>query len=86
MVGDDLHFFEGQRWSLGEQLEHFEEKLAEVELTTPLGIVIPRGPVRNEVVFDTVVLLDVVDEFDDDRIFGLVEVHVRRGERILRGE
>ena len=40
---------------------------------------------RNEVILDAVVLLDVVDEFDDDRVFGLIEVDVRRGERILRG-
>ena len=41
---------------------------------------------RNEVILDAVVLLDVVDEFDDDRVFGLIEVDVRRGGRILRGE
>ena len=54
-------FLEGQRWRLCEELKDFKEELAEVELATPGGVVLPRGPIRDEVVLDPVVLLNVVE-------------------------
>ena len=55
------NFIEGQRWRLCEELEDLEEELAEVELTAPVRVVLPRGPIRDEVVLNPVVLLDVVE-------------------------
>ena len=80
------NFLEGQRWCLCEELEHLKEELAEVELAAPVGIVLPRGPIRDEVILDPVVLLDVVEQFYDSRIFRLIEVYVGWYDRILRGQ
>ena len=78
------NFIEGQRWRLCEELEDLEEELAEVELTAPVRVVLPRGPIRDEVVLNPVVLLDVVEQLDNLRILGFVQVDVGRHDRILR--
>ena len=78
------NFIEGQRWRLREELEDLEEELAEVELAAPVRVVLPRGPIRDEVVLNPVVLLDVVEQLDNLRVLGLVQVDVGRHNRILR--
>ena len=80
----NLHFFEGEGRSLREQLEHLEEKLTEVELATPLRIIVAGSPMCNEVVLDPIVLLNVVEKLDNLRVFGLIQVDVGRHDRILR--
>ena len=78
------NFIEGQRWRLREELEDLEEELAEVELAAPVRVVLPRGPIRDEVVLNPVVLLDVVEQLDNLRVLGLIQVDVGWHNRILR--
>lgn len=77
------YFLEWQRGCLCKQLVHLEEKVAEVELTAPLWVILPIGPVRDEVVLDPIVLFHVVEQLDDSWVRWLVQVDVRRHDRIL---
>ena len=77
------NLLERQRWRLGEQLEHFVEELAEVEFAAPFRVVVARGPIDDEVVFDAIVLLDVIQQLDDLWFDWFVQVDIGCHYRIL---
>ena len=79
-------FLEGKRGCLCEELVHFEEQVAEVELTAPLRVVLTIGPLCDEIVLDPIVLLHVVEQFNDGWVRGFVQVDVRRDDWILGWE
>ena len=66
--------------------ELLEEELAEVELRPPLGVLVARGPVRQEAVLDAVAGIDVVKQVDDRGVDGLVEINVWRCNGVLVGQ
>ena len=72
MCHSHLHFCEGEWRSFGEEVENLKEKLAKIEFSAPVWIVLTSGPVRNEIVLDSIVLLYVVKKLNDGRILRLI--------------
>ena len=60
--------------------------MTEVEFASPVRIIVARGPIRNEVIFYSVVFLHIVEQLDDSRVFWLVQVDIRWYDRILGRE